>query len=256
MTLALSAAGAHAEDADGCKDSPIIKRFPGSEIPSCENKEYEQADMPLKDDEVKKVEGEYHYWDYGTRDGVSGIQIFRNFENALKSAGFIIDFEQSPGTITAHKGATWITIDNRESFYYQTIVTEKAMVQELSADASALGDEIARSGHVAVYGIHFATGQATIEPDSEQTLNEIVKLLAGSPALKLRVEGYTDNIGQAAANQALSDRRARAVMAWLTGHGVDASRLAAKGLGQADPVGENATEDGRARNRRVELVKM
>ena len=93
---------------------------------------------------------------------------------------------------------------------------------------------------------------AFISPPGRRRSN----LLAGSPALKLRVEGYADNIGQAAANQALSDRRARAVMAWLTGHGVDASRLAAKGLGQADPVGENATEDGRARNRRVELVKM
>jgi outer membrane protein OmpA-like peptidoglycan-associated protein len=247
---------AHAQDAEGCKDSPIITRFPGSEIHSCDNKEYEQAEMPIKDDEAKHVEGEYHYWDYGTREGVSEIQVFRNIENALKSAGFTIVYEQSPGHITARKGDTWYGLDNSGSFYYQTIVTVKAMTQEVTADASALGDEIAKSGHVAVYGIHFATAKATIEADSEQTLNEIVKLLDGSPDLKLRVEGYTDNVGQAATNQALSEKRAQAVVSWLTAHGVDASRLAAKGLGQANPVADNATEEGRAKNRRVELAKM
>ena len=256
VAVAYWAIPAHAQDAEGCKDSPIITRFPGSEIHSCDNKEYDQADMPIKDDQAKHVEGEYHYWDYGTREGVSEIQVFRNFETALKTAGFTIDYEQSPGHITAHKGDTWYMLDNSGSFYYQTIVTVKAMAQEVTADASALGDEIAKSGHVAVYGIHFATAKATIEADSEQTLNEIVKLLETSPDLKLRVEGYTDNVGQAVANQALSEKRAQAVVAWLTSHGVAATRLAAKGLGQANPVADNSTEDGRAKNRRVELVKM
>ena len=130
------------------------------------------------------------------------------------------------------------------------------MTQEVTADASALGDSIEKSGRVAVYGIHFATGQATIEAGSEQTLNEIAKLLTTTSALKLRVEGYTDNVGQAAANQALSERRAQAVVAWLTAHGIDASRLAARGFGPANPVADNSSEEGRARNRRVELVKM
>jgi len=257
LTLAfLFPTPARGDDAEGCKDSPLITRFPGSEIHSCENKEFDQAEMPLKGDETKTVEGEYHYWDYGTRDGVSEIQVFRNFQTALKNAGFTIDYELSPDRITAHKGSTWLALDNRGSFYYQTIVTIKEMTQEVTADASALADEIARSGHVAVYGIHFATGQAAIEAGSEQTLNEIVKLLGATPALKLRVEGYTDNVGQAAANQALSERRAQAVVAWLTSHGVEASRLAARGLGQSNPVADNSTEDGRAKNRRVELVKM
>ena len=62
-------------DAEGCKDSPLISRFPGSMIHSCENKEYEQADMPIADDgTTKHVEGDYHYWDIGTREGTSDIQ--------------------------------------------------------------------------------------------------------------------------------------------------------------------------------------
>jgi OOP family OmpA-OmpF porin len=249
------------QDAEGCKDSPLITRFPGSTIHSCENKEYEQAEMPVgtnKDGDVinKTFEGEYHYWDYGTRDGVSEIQVFRNFQNALKAAGFIIDYTSSPETLTAHKGMTWLMLDNRGTFYYQTIVTIKELQQEVTADASSLAGEIEKTGRVAVYGIHFATGQATIQPDSEQTLDEIVKLLTASPELKLRIEGYTDNVGSAASNLALSDKRAQAVVAWLTGKGIAAARLSAKGFGQTNPVGDNTTEEGRAKNRRVELVKM
>ena len=73
--------------------------------------------------------------------------------------------------------------------------------------------------------------------------------------MKFRIEGPTDNQGNAAANQALWERRAQAVVAWLTAHGVEASRLSAKGMGQTKPVAANSAEDGRAKNRRVELVK-
>jgi len=248
------------KDAEGCKDSPLITRFPGSIIHSCEYKEYEQADFPLGLDQdgnerTKHVEGEYHYWDIGTREGTSQIQVFRNFQTAVKSGGFTIDYANSPDKIVAHKGSTWIFIDNRGEFYYQTVVMEKVMQQEVTADASTLSGEINKSGHVAVYGIHFDTGKAAILPDSENTLGEIVKMLQQNGSLKLRVEGHTDNQGSAAANQGLSEKRAQAVVAWLTAHGVPAPRLSAQGLGQSKPVSDNATEEGRAKNRRVELVK-
>jgi len=248
------------KDAEGCKDSPLITRFPGSIIHSCENKEYEQADFPLGNDKdgnalTKHVEGEYQYWDVGTREGTSEIQVFRNFQTALKTGGFTIDYMGSPNLIVAHKGSTWLFIDNKGTFYYQTIVTVKEMQQEVTADASSLSDGIKKSGHVAVYGIHFDTGKATILADSGQILGEIVKLLQQNPDLKLRVEGHTDNQGNAAANQALSEKRAQSVLAWLTAHGIPAARLTAKGLGQTQPVADNGTEDGRAKNRRVELAK-
>lgn len=248
-------------DAENCKDSPIITRMPGSTIHSCENKEFDQAKMPAGKDAdgnvtEKTVEGEFHSWDYGTRDGVSEIQVFRNFETALKNAGLTIVYEDSPGTITARKGDTWYWLQNSGTYYYQTIVTVKAMEQEVTADASSIADELTKSGHIALYGIHFETGKATILPDSEGVLGEITKMLQQNPDVKVSVEGHTDNVGSAAANQALSEKRAQAVVAWLSSHGIDAARLKAKGWGQTKPVDDNSTDAGRAKNRRVELVKI
>jgi len=249
------------QDAEGCKDSPIITRMPGSTIHSCENKEYEQVKMPVgknKDGEVteKTLAGEFHSWDYGTREGVSEIQVFRNFETALKQAGMKIVYEDSPGTITANKGDTWYWLQNSGSYYYQTLLTVKSMQQEVTADASSIADELSKSGHIALYGIHFETAKATILPDSETVLAEVAKMLQQNSDVKVRIEGHTDNVGSAAANQTLSEKRAQAVVAWLSSHGIEGSRLQAKGWGASKPVDDNATEDGRAKNRRVELVKI
>ena len=248
-------------DAEVCKDSVLITRMPGGTIHSCENKEFEQATMPVGTDsdgsvKEKTFEGEYHYWDYGTREGVSEIQVFRNFEAALKQGGFKIVYEDSPGIITANKGNTWYQLDNKGTYYYQTIVTVKAMEQEVTADASSIADELTKSGHIALYGIHFETGKAAILPDSESVLGEVAKMLQQNPDVKVSVEGHTDNVGSAAANQALSEKRAQAVVAWLSSHGIDAARLKAKGWGQTKPVDDNSTDAGRAKNRRVELVKI
>jgi len=249
------------QDAEGCKDSPIITRMPGSTIHSCENKEYEQVKMPVgknKDGEVteKTLEGEFHSWDYGTREGVSEIQVFRNFETALKQAGMKIVYEDSPATITANKGDTWYWLQNSGSYYYQTLLTVKSMQQEVMADASSIADELSKSGHIALYGIHFETAKATILPDSETVLAEVAKMLQQNRDVKVSIEGHTDNVGSAAANQTLSEKRAQAVVAWLSSHGIEGSRLQAKGWGASKPVHDNATEDGRAKNRRVELVKI
>jgi outer membrane protein OmpA-like peptidoglycan-associated protein len=247
-------------DADGCKDTPLITRMPGSFIAICTDKEYDQFTMPVgknADGEIDKTfEGEYHDWTFNTREGVSEIQVFRNVEAALKKGGFTIDYSDPTRTLTAHKGNTWLNIQNSGSYYIQTIVTTKEMQQEMTADASSLANEIEKSGHVAVYGILFDTAKATIQPASEKTLQQIAQLLAEHSDWKLRIEGYTDNVGQAAANQALSEKRAQAVVSWLAAHSVDPSRLNSKGMGAANPVADNSSEDGRAKNRRVELVKM
>jgi OOP family OmpA-OmpF porin len=204
----------------------------------------------------RRLEGEYHYWDYGTREGVSEIQVFRNFETALKNTGMKIVYEESPGTIVANKGDTWYWLENSGSYYHQTLLTVKSMQQEVTADASSIADELSKSGHIALYGIHFETAKASILPDSESVLSEVAKMLQQNPDVKVSVEGHTDNVGSEVSNQVLSERRAQAVVAWLTLHGIDASRLKSKGWGSSKPVEDNGSEDGRAKNRRVELVKI
>jgi outer membrane protein OmpA-like peptidoglycan-associated protein len=120
-----------------------------------------------------------------------------------------------------------------------------------------LYDALAASGRVSTHGILFATGSAVIEGESTPTLKEIGDMLQAHPELKLTIEGHTDNVGSADANQTLSEQRAAAVAQYLeTNYKVDPSRLATKGYGASKPVASNDTPEGRQQNRRVELVKM
>ena len=125
----------------------------------------------------------------------------------------------------------------------------------VTVNAAALGGDITRSGHAAVYGIYFDNAKAVVKPESDAALKEIAKLLQQTPALKILVVGHTDNAGSLASNMDLSKRRADAVVAALTTkYGVASARLVAQGAGPLAPVSSNNTEDGRAKNRRVELV--
>lgn len=136
------------------------------------------------------------------------------------------------------------------------IVETEPMAEGLvTVDAAAMATEIEQSGHVALYGIHFATNSASLEPTSDATVAEIAKLLANEPALGIYVVGHTDNTGTFDHNMTLSDQRARAVVQALESrHGVAAGRLQAVGVGPVAPEASNETEEGRAKNRRVEVV--
>jgi outer membrane protein OmpA-like peptidoglycan-associated protein len=122
-------------------------------------------------------------------------------------------------------------------------------------DAEALAKGIDREGKISVYGIHFDTDKAEIKPESKPTLDEIAKLLKTRPALNLFVVGHTDMRGNFAHNRTLSESRAKAVVtALVKDYGIAPARLEGYGVGPLAPAATNATADGRARNRRVELV--
>jgi outer membrane protein OmpA-like peptidoglycan-associated protein len=118
--------------------------------------------------------------------------------------------------------------------------------------AGALGS----SGRVTLSSVHFATGKAAITPDSEASLNEALAALKDHPDWRIRVEGFTDNVGSREANKTLSSARADAVMNWLADHGIDRGRLRSKGYSEGHPLADNSSDDGRAKNRGVELVRM
>ena len=119
---------------------------------------------------------------------------------------------------------------------------------------SGLAADLKQSGRAIAYGIHFKSDSDVLTAESGPVLDEIAALLKASPALRVRVEGHTDATNTDAYNLDLSQRRARSVLKWLKDHGVGADRLAAEGYGKARPVADNATPQGRALNRRVELT--
>lgn len=135
------------------------------------------------------------------------------------------------------------------------VVERKGLVQTAALlPADVLKQQLDASGRVAIQ-VNFATDKADLLPDSKPQLDQVLALLTQDPALSLSVEGHTDNTGTAERNRTLSIARATSVVAALTGQGIDAKRLAAAGFGQDKPVADNGTEAGRAKNRRVELVR-
>jgi OOP family OmpA-OmpF porin len=110
-------------------------------------------------------------------------------------------------------------------------------------------------GKIVTHGILFDTGKDVIKPESLPTLKSILAILNDNPDLKFSIEGHTDNQGNKAINQPLSEKRAAAVKTWLAGKGIEEARLKTRGFGDSKPIDTNATAEGRANNRRVEFVK-
>ena len=137
------------------------------------------------------------------------------------------------------------------------LVEAKAREHKMvTVDAPEMARSIAATGRIALYGILFDFDRATLKPESDPVLAEIGSLLASSPQLKLLVVGHTDNAGTFDYNQDLSQRRAQAVVdALASRYGADRARLRPVGVSFAAPVASNGTEEGRAQNRRVELVE-
>ena len=153
----------------------------------------------------------------------------------------------------------WVEVyrpwEDESECYWLTIVEKKGLeVKVKMLPAEEMAKALDSVGHVALY-VGFDTDKATIKADSQPIIAEIAKLLTSDPKLKLTVEGHTDDAGTPAHNQALSEGRANAVVGQLMAQGISLDRLTPKGFGQSKPIADNTTEEGRARNRRVELVK-
>jgi outer membrane protein OmpA-like peptidoglycan-associated protein len=263
-------------DIENAKDHPAVKRWPGSVITVANSREFEAFKFPTKDGASKSVEGRYTFLQYLTPAGASCTQIVRNYENALKAQGLAVHKgSEAPADDVSWGDGKWISGEGKgtagELFitvgcsgenpdgvaFYLWVVEKQQMEQVVEIDANAMAEEISKNGHIALYGITFATGKADISAESGKTLEQIAALLKAKPDWKLRVEGHTDNVGQAKANLELSKKRAEAVKAWLTGKlSVAAARLTTEGFGDKKPIAPNTTDDGRAKNRRVELQKL
>ncbi len=125
----------------------------------------------------------------------------------------------------------------------------------IAKGAVPLYDRMMSEGKFVTYGITFDVGKSTIKPESMGEINRIVQLMNENPNLRFSVEGHTDSTGNATSNQALSEARSKAIVAKLVELGIAAGRLTASGKGQNNPIADNSTDEGRAKNRRVEFVK-
>jgi outer membrane protein OmpA-like peptidoglycan-associated protein len=151
---------------------------------------------------------------------------------------------------------TWVSVEAYGSDYTLIIVERRAMLQEAAANAEALQGGLAQEGHVAVPGIFFDSNKSDVKPESKTALEEVAKLLKTNPTMRVWVAGHTDSVGMIDANMKLSDARAAAVVrALVANDGISSTRLKGYGVGPLAPVASNDTEEGKAKNRRVELVK-
>lgn len=250
-------------DVKGSLDHPLFTRMPGYYISDYNVKEFDKFISSYLSGQDENWEGKVTRLAYYIRTGAkqaSMLQIARNYENAVKEIGGKILANEGrviEGKIEKDRGVTYVHVEafNDGRNYDVIIVETGAMKQEVVADAAALSASIAATGKVAVYGIYFDTGKSVVKPESTPALEEIVKLMKQNGSLALYVVGHTDNVGALDYNLKLSTDRADAVVKALIGRGIVASRLKGAGVGPYCPVASNRTEEGKAKNRRVELVE-
>ena len=265
----------------------------GGQTSTREFDEFELIVAPIaktrKPSKTQHLEGKIFTADYRNPANRSVLEIYRNYEQNLTRAGFQTLYACNGAECGAAEECCSYHPTLRDPSYLRRflaaklsrpegdvyvslavqsqdtssagetmldVVEVKPMEKKELVDAASLADSVSRTGHAAVYGIYFDTAKADIKLESDATLKEIAKLLQQDVKLKLYVVGHTDNQGALDSNMDLSMRRANAViLALASKYGVTAVRLKALGDGPSAPVASNDNEDGRAKNRRVELVK-
>jgi outer membrane protein OmpA-like peptidoglycan-associated protein len=247
---------------------------------------------PFKDGQPadgRRLEGRVTRIAYRTNPGPSILEVSRNFETQLTKAGFEallacdtdacgdIPFSEAiealpvpqmwvdgfnyhyfAGRKTDGGRETYASVvvsENNREITAQLTVAELGAIENKMVDAAAMAKGLGEAGHIALYGIYFDTDKALIKSESRPTLEQIAKLLSGQPQLNVFIVGHTDSQGAFDYNLDLSKRRAEAIAAELVKtYRIAQARLRTAGVGLLAPIGSNATEAGRALNRRVELV--
>lgn len=253
------------QDIKGSKDHPLVSRMPDFWISEYKVTEFDIYKFTGANKKTVDIEGHKYSILYKIKSGSSdpgALKIVRNVQDALKKIGGKVinddSFNKTSTIVVKKEGKeSWIEVRAYSGIMYRiTIVEREIMEQEIFADANAMGNDINNSGHVSVYGIFFDTGKSDLKPESDSAIVQIAILITKNAALKIYVVGHTDNVGSFDANMQLSKNRADEVVKTLVArHGIAADRLRSYGISSLSPVASNDTEEGKAKNRRVELVK-
>jgi outer membrane protein OmpA-like peptidoglycan-associated protein len=225
---------------------------------------FDQDTFTIKDGDGSKdvqVQGGLYQASYLLKDGAppyTHLEVMTNYVNALKKLGARIVYQADDdldAQLDKNGQTVWLKINLWDNIIHLHVIEEKVFQATIKPpQASAMKTALDKDGHVAL-NINFDFDKATLRPDAAPIIAQVVALLKDNPDLKLSIEGNTDNVGDHDYNVKLSQQRAAAVVATLVKAGIAADRLTSAGNGPDKPVADNDTTEGRAKNRRVELVK-
>jgi len=252
--LTLAPPAAQPEKFGDAADIPYLAPYPGSK-----RKGEGHGNDPLDVTEPGKSGGEPVLVGSGTLvrsyqgpSTLSALQFMADYREALTKAGWTVLYPTaSPtGILIAHYTKNGRDVWAKLFYEYGASLTYE--VADVGAEDWAA--KFDKDCHLPLYGVFFDFNQSVLKPESEPVLAKVAALLKARPTVHVELQGHTDNVGGDDANLKLSNARAAAVRLWLTQHGLAADRLTSKGFGKTQPVADNGTPEGRAKNRRVELV--
>jgi len=253
-------------------EHPMVKKMPNFKLVETLSKKSKFSIFPfriIKNKKITTTEKKGRYWKlhYENRNAkgkintkVSKIDIMNNYRAAAKELGGKVLYAKRGKitfTLPLNNGATlWGYVTALDGNYDLIIIEEEGFAKQLTFSADQMKRALDSAGTISIYGINFDTAKDRLKPGAEKVLVEINKLMLNYPELKIEIQGHTDNVGSANYNLNLSNKRANTVKQYLLLFGVDKNRMTAKGYGLTKPIATNDTEVGRAKNRRVELVKL
>lgn len=244
-----------AQDVEGGKDHSMFNRLSGFYITDYSHNDFGSHLFYDENDNEIEVEGEKTFIAYVSENEVGALKIIRNFSNAIKKIGGTAYESSGNRTYLYLKEGnkeTWAEVFAGDYDYDLTIIEKGEVEQEITVNA--ILKELNETGKAILY-INFDSGKSTIKSESMPIVEQIIEMMKQAKDIKLSVEGHTDSDGSNESNQKLSEARAKVVVEAIVKDGIDAARLSSAGYGEEKPIADNSTEEGKAKNRRVELIK-
>ena len=243
------------QDIPGSKDHPMFNRLSGFYITDYYAEDFGSHLFYDENDNEITVEGKKTFIKYESENEVGALKIIRNFSNAIKKiGGKALESSSNRTYLNIKQGnkETWAEVFAGDYDYDLTIIEKAEVEQEVTANA--ILKELNETGKAILY-INFDTGKSTIKKESMPIVEQIIEMMKQAPDIKLSVEGHTDSDGSNESNQKLSEQRAKSIVDAIVRGGIDITRLSSAGFGEDKPIADNSTSEGKAKNRRVELIK-
>jgi len=262
--------------AEDVTEHPLIRPYPGATLDQriSEHKNFNAYKFPVVNPKTGKMEnrtvkGEYRKLVYNllkangkNNKDVSPLEFFENFKTAALEKGGEVKWEHPVRGLVftlprENGGVTWCRVEATDyGRTYLTIVDEKPLKTSLEFGPAQMKAAMDATGKVVLYGILFDHDKATLLKSSNKQLQNLLTLLLENPEFSIEIQGHTDSDGSEDYNLELSHMRSESVLNYLVLFGIDPSRLQAKGYGESMPVAPNDTVENKAKNRRVELVRL